>query len=167
MLMLPIWVLADLPRGSERTIYYGSDTPVGFGALACRSPPPSRSLSQFDPLVAMLQTPSLRYCVEDFLGGFVDLAGIVEVTFCRLEHKPEIISGMLFRFAGGRRETLGEGREVMYDPTGVVPEHPNLIDARFTRFDKPPEDLNPENHPDIAVHRFLEASWETSMSFGV
>jgi hypothetical protein len=32
----------------------------------------------------------------------------------------------------------GEGREVMYlefgyDPTGVVPDHPNLLDARFIR----------------------------------
>ncbi|KAF5675256.1 hypothetical protein FDENT_9811 [Fusarium denticulatum] len=174
------WVLADLPRGSERTIYYGSDAPVGVGAFAFRSPSPSGSLGQFDPLGTMPPMPSLRYCVEDFFGGSVDLVGVVEVTCCRLEHKPEIISGMLFRFAGGRREALGEvrlsglqqpmllggeGREVMYlefgyDPTGVIPEHPNLLDARFTRFDEPPEDLNPQNHPDIAGHRFLEVSWE-------
>ncbi|CVK90197.1 uncharacterized protein FMAN_08671 [Fusarium mangiferae] len=32
------WVLADLPRGSERTTYYGSDAPVGAGALSFRSP---------------------------------------------------------------------------------------------------------------------------------
>ncbi|KAF5562003.1 hypothetical protein FPHYL_5871 [Fusarium phyllophilum] len=87
---------------------------------------------------------------------------------------------MLLRFAGGRREALGEvrlsglqqpmllggeGREVMYlefgyDPTGIVPEHPNLLDARFTRFDEPSEDLNPENHPDVAGRGFLEVSWE-------
>ncbi|KAF5540126.1 hypothetical protein FNAPI_10584 [Fusarium napiforme] len=112
--------------------------------------------------------PHLRYCVEDFFGGSVDLVGVVEVTCCRLEHKPEVISGMLFRFAGGRREALGgvrlcglqqpryasrgQGREAMYfefeyDHTGVVSEHPNLFDARFTMFHEPPEDLNPENHP--------------------
>ncbi|KAF4955361.1 hypothetical protein FGADI_4606 [Fusarium gaditjirri] len=123
------WALADHPQGSEKTMYYGSDAPVGVGALAFRSPPPSRPLSQFDPLATMPPIPSFRYCVEDFFGGSVGLEGVVEVTFCRLEHKPEIISGMLFRFAGGRREVLGEvrlsgqqkpmllggeGREVMY-----------------------------------------------------
>ncbi|KAF5649956.1 uncharacterized protein FTJAE_755 [Fusarium tjaetaba] len=159
------WVLADLPRGSERTIYYGSDAPVGVDTFAFRNPAPSGSLGQFDPLGAMPPIPGLRYCVEDFFGGSVDLVGVVEVTCCRLEHKPEITSGMLFRFARDLREALGEGRKAVYlefgyDHTGVVPERPNLLDARFTMFDEPPEDLNPENHPDIAGHRFLEASWE-------
>ncbi|KAF5981244.1 hypothetical protein FCOIX_4322 [Fusarium coicis] len=131
--------------------------PVGVGAFAFRSPVPSGSLGQFDPLGAFPPIPSLRYCVEDFFGGSVDLVGVVEVTCCRLEHKPEIISGMLFRFGRGLRDHVPR---VRYDPTGVVSEHPSLFDARFTGFDEPPENLNPENHPDIAGHRFLEASWE-------
>ncbi|KAG7411995.1 hypothetical protein Forpe1208_v008615 [Fusarium oxysporum f. sp. rapae] len=101
----------------------------------------------------MPPVPSFRYFIVHFLGGSVGLAGVVEVTFCQLEHKPEIISSMLFCFAGCHPEALGEvrlsglqepmllrgeGREVMYlefgyDPTGVVPENPNLLNARFTR----------------------------------
>ncbi|KAF4455321.1 hypothetical protein F53441_2335 [Fusarium austroafricanum] len=180
------WVLADFPRGSVTTIYYGSDAQVGVGAIAFRSPSPSSEpLGRFDPLATIPPVPDFRYCIEEFFGGSIDLAGVVEVTFCRLEHKPEIISGMLFRFAGGHREALGEvrlnglqepmllggeGREVIYlefgyDPTGVVPEHPNLLDASFARFEEPPEDLNPANHPDVAGHRFLEVSWEGTLEW--
>jgi hypothetical protein len=166
-------------------MYYGSDAPVGVGAIAFRSPSPLGPLSQFDPFATIPPVPDFRYCVEDFFGGSVDLAGVVEVSFCRLEHKPEIISGMLFRFAGGRREALGEvrlsglqepmllggeGRELMYlefgyDPTGVVPEHPNLLDAQFNSFEEAPEDSNPANHPDIVGHRFLEVSWEGTLEW--
>lgn len=54
--------------------------------------------------------PSFRYFIVHFFGGSVDLAGVVEVTFCQLEHKPEFISSMPFCFAGSRQEALGEVR---------------------------------------------------------
>ncbi|EWG39821.1 hypothetical protein FVEG_15072 [Fusarium verticillioides 7600] len=117
------------------------------------SPAPSGSLGQFDPLGAMPLIPSLRYCVEDFFGGSVDLVGVVEVTCCRLKHKPEIVSGMLFRFAGGRQEALGE-----VHLNGL--QQPMLLGVRGEKSCTSSSDLNPENHPGIAGHRFLEASRE-------
>ncbi|KAF9767356.1 hypothetical protein IL306_000098 [Fusarium sp. DS 682] len=123
-------------------------------------------------------TQNLIGGLGDFFGGSIDLAGVVEVTFYRLQHKPEIILGMLFRFTGGRREALrgvrlnglqepvlleGEGREFMYlefgyDSTGVAPGHPNLLNARFTGFEELSEDIYPASHSDIVGHRLLVVS---------
>ncbi|QKD55650.2 uncharacterized protein FOBCDRAFT_92621, partial [Fusarium oxysporum Fo47] len=104
----------------------------------------------------MPPVPSFRYLIVHFFGGSVDLAGVVEVTFCQLEHKPEFIS----RVRVERSCTSS---------SGTIPPGLYLItrtsSTRASSGDEPPEDLNPESHPDITGQRFLEVSWEGSLEW--
>ncbi|KAH7200292.1 hypothetical protein DER44DRAFT_901822 [Fusarium oxysporum] len=100
----------------------------------------------------MPPVPSFRYLIVHFFGGSVDLSGVVEVTFCQLEHKPEIISRVRVE------------KKSCTSSSGTIPLGLYLItrtsSTRASPGDEPPEDLNPESHPDITGHRFLEVSWE-------
>ncbi|KAH7169180.1 hypothetical protein DER46DRAFT_645630 [Fusarium sp. MPI-SDFR-AT-0072] len=46
--------------------------------------------------------------------------------------------------------------------TGVMPQ---MSPRSIGRSDEPPQDLNPESHPDITGHRFLEVSWEGTLEW--
>ncbi|KAK2478370.1 hypothetical protein H9L39_10858, partial [Fusarium oxysporum f. sp. albedinis] len=118
------WGLADHFQGSERTMYYGSDAPVGVGAIVVAVPPPRG-----------LET--------------------------NLTHSQRCL-----RFPASDTSLVERS---CTSSSGTIPPGLYLItrtsSTRASSGDEPPEDLNPESHPDITGQRFLEVSWEGSLEW--
>lgn len=161
-------------------MYYGSDAPVGVGAIVFAVPPPRgleanlthsqrclrfpasdtslcTSLEALSTWQALLRRPSVSWSTSQRLSP-VCCSALQEVA---KKHwaKRALADCKNLCFLGVRVE-----KKSCTSSSGTIPLGLYLItrtsSTRASPGDEPPEDLNPESHPDITGHRFLEVSWE-------
>ncbi|KAG5773829.1 hypothetical protein H9Q72_000555 [Fusarium xylarioides] len=147
------WELASTPSMNNYRFYYDSMSSMGIGGLAFEDPSPvTQSVQPFDPTTIVPPMPDFRYCVEPFFFSSANLQGLSEITVCQIPNKRGI-SGLLLTYANGHREALGEVRlnclehpidvgkqdriwlRFEYDPTGIIDEHPRLVEISFSRIE--------------------------------
>ncbi|KAF5559385.1 hypothetical protein FMEXI_17 [Fusarium mexicanum] len=106
----------------------------------------------FEPTTIVPPMPDFRYCVEPFFFSSANLQCLSEITVCQI---PDIrgISGLILTYTNGHKEALGEVRlnclephidvgkqdriwlRFEYDPTGIINEHPRLVEISFSRIE--------------------------------
>ncbi|KAF5703001.1 hypothetical protein FMUND_13222 [Fusarium mundagurra] len=147
------WELASTPAMNDYRFYYDSMSSMGIGGLAFEDPSPvTQGVQPFDPTTVVPPMPDFRYCVEPFFLSSANLQGLSKITVCRIPDKRGV-SGVLLTFTNGHKEALGEVRlscleppidvykqdriwlRFEYDPTGIIDEHPRLVEISFSRIE--------------------------------
>ncbi|KAF5562002.1 hypothetical protein FPHYL_5870 [Fusarium phyllophilum] len=147
------WELASTPSMNNYRFYYDSMSSMGIGGLAFKDPSPvTQGVQPFDPTTIVPPMPDFRYCVEPFFFPSANLQGLSEITVCQIPNKRGI-SGLLLTYTNRHKEALGEvrlncleppidvskqGRVWLcfeYDPTGIIDEHPRLVETSFSRIE--------------------------------
>lgn len=123
---------------------------MGIGGLAFEDPSPvAQGFQPFDPTTIVPPMPDFRYCVEPFFFSSANLHNLSKITVCQIPDKRGI-SGLLLTYKNGHKEALGEVRlncleppidvgkqdrvwlRFEYDPTGIIDEHPRLVEISFS-----------------------------------
>ncbi|EWY89299.1 hypothetical protein FOYG_10190 [Fusarium oxysporum NRRL 32931] len=144
------WELASTPAMDNYRIYYDSMSSMGIGGLAFEDPSPvAQGFQPFDPTTIVPPMPDFRYCVEPFFFSSANLHNLSKITVCQIPDKRGI-SGLLLMYKNGHKEALGEVRlncleppidvgkqdrvwlRFEYDPTGIIDEHPRLVEISFS-----------------------------------
>ncbi|KAI1019844.1 hypothetical protein LB504_009378 [Fusarium proliferatum] len=147
------WELASTPAMNNCRFYYDSMSSTCIGGLAFEDPSPvTQGVQPFDPTTIVPPMPDFRYCVELFFFSSANLKGLSEITVCKVPDKRGI-SGLLLAYTNGHKEALGEVRlnsleppigvgkqdriwlRFEYDPTGIIDEHPRLVEISFSRIE--------------------------------
>ncbi|KAJ4285807.1 hypothetical protein BFJ63_vAg4733 [Fusarium oxysporum f. sp. narcissi] len=144
------WELASTPAMDNYRIYYDSMSSMGIGGLAFEDPSPvAQGFQPFDPTTIVPPMPDFRYCVEPFFFSSANLHNLSKITVCQIPDKRGV-SGLLLTYKNGHKEALGEVRlncleppidvgkqdrvwlRFEYDPTGIIDEHPRLVEISFS-----------------------------------
>ncbi|KAF5579500.1 hypothetical protein FPANT_9617 [Fusarium pseudoanthophilum] len=125
------WELASTPAMNNYRFYY-------------------ESIPSTLPIVPPM--PDFRYCVEPFFFSSADLHDLSKIRVCQIPDKRGI-SGLLLTYTNDHKEALGEVRlnclespidvgkqdrmwlRFEYDPTGIIDEHPRLVEISFSRIE--------------------------------
>ncbi|KAJ3542132.1 hypothetical protein NM208_g4267 [Fusarium decemcellulare] len=173
------WRLVDQPRREEHQIFYESSSLDNIKSIAFDSREVTMDgINNFDPVRAINRLPDFLHCQDDFFYTSASLNSVVQVTACRAPDT-SAITGMMLQYDNGHKEGLGEvrldcldtpiqvggeGREKLwlrfqYDPSGIVDEHPRLVEMQFFPLGAVSDTET------VAWYTCLELSWEGQLEW--
>ncbi|EWG39822.1 hypothetical protein FVEG_02515 [Fusarium verticillioides 7600] len=145
------WELVSTPAMNNYRFCYDSMSYMGIGGLAFEDPSPiAQGVQPLDPTTIVPPMPDFRYCVEPFFFSSANLQDLSKIKVCQIPYERGI-SGLLLTYINGHKEALGEVRlnclespigvgkqdrnwlRFEYDPTGIIDEHPRLVEISFSR----------------------------------
>ncbi|KAF5981245.1 hypothetical protein FCOIX_4323 [Fusarium coicis] len=147
------WELASTPAMNNYRFCYDSMSSMGIRGLAFEDPSLiAQGVQPFDPTTIVPPMPDFRYCVEPFVFSSANLPDLSKITVCQIQDERGI-SSLLLTHTTGHKEALDEVRlnclespigvgkqdrnwlRFEYDPTGIIDEHPRLVEISFSRIE--------------------------------